>query len=163
MSKQWQIRRGTTAQNDSFTGAEGELTMDTTLKGLRIHDGSTEGGIEVPTAGTADYVVEFQAPTALNDYTWYRKYKSGWVEQGAFRSNITDTYITVNLPVEMADTNYAPEIKRITTGSSASQPNVNFVAASTITTTSFAITDQWGGSSVTVAWAWEVKGMAASA
>lgn len=29
-----------------------------------------------------DYVVASQAPTAANSYTWYRKYKSGWVEQG---------------------------------------------------------------------------------
>ena len=29
MSKQWQIRRGTTAENDAFTGASGEITMDT--------------------------------------------------------------------------------------------------------------------------------------
>lgn len=30
----------------------------------------------------ADFVVGFQRPTAANNYTWYRKYKSGWVEQG---------------------------------------------------------------------------------
>jgi len=39
-----QFRRGTTAQNDAFTGAEGELSVDTTLDQLRIHDGSTAGG-----------------------------------------------------------------------------------------------------------------------
>ena len=44
MSKQWQIRRGTAAQNDAFTGAEGEVTMDTTHKSIRLHDGSTAGG-----------------------------------------------------------------------------------------------------------------------
>ena len=161
MAKQWQIRRGTTAENDDFTGAIGELTMDTDTKGMRIHDGSTQGGIDVPTAGTADYVVEWQNPTAANNYTWYRKYKSGWVEQGAFRDNISDTSITITLPVEMANAKYAPEIKRITTEMSGSQPNVNFVAANTITTTGFKIADQWGGSGVTVAWGWEVKGMAA--
>ena len=26
--------------------------------------------------------IEFQAPTAENGYTWYRKYADGWVEQG---------------------------------------------------------------------------------
>tara|TARA_R110000744_G_scaffold178545_9_gene297504 strand:+ start:6289 stop:7926 length:1638 start_codon:yes stop_codon:yes gene_type:complete len=39
-----QHRRGTTSQNDSFTGAVGEITYDTTLDTLRIHDGSTGGG-----------------------------------------------------------------------------------------------------------------------
>lgn len=29
-----------------------------------------------------DYVVSSQLPTAQNEYKWYRKYKSGWVEQG---------------------------------------------------------------------------------
>lgn len=28
-----------------------------------------------------DYVIAMQRPTADNGYTWYRKYKSGWVEQ----------------------------------------------------------------------------------
>ena len=39
-----QLRRGTTSQNDSFTGAVGEISVDTTLDTLRVHDGSTAGG-----------------------------------------------------------------------------------------------------------------------
>jgi hypothetical protein len=39
-----QHRRGTTSQNNSFTGAIGEITYDTTLDTLRVHDGSTAGG-----------------------------------------------------------------------------------------------------------------------
>lgn len=49
-----QFRRGTTAQNDSFTGAAGEVSIDTQKSALRIHDGSTAGGVEVASAsGTA--------------------------------------------------------------------------------------------------------------
>jgi hypothetical protein len=44
MPTQVQFRRGTTAQNNSFTGAAGELSVDTTLNVLRLHDGSTAGG-----------------------------------------------------------------------------------------------------------------------
>ena len=44
MAKRLQLRRGTTAQNDAFTGALGELTYDTDKKQLRVHDGSTVGG-----------------------------------------------------------------------------------------------------------------------
>ena len=44
MPTQVQWRRGTTTQNNSFTGAEGELSVDTTLDTLRVHDGSTAGG-----------------------------------------------------------------------------------------------------------------------
>ena len=44
MSRQIQIRRGTAAEHDNFTGAIGEVTMDTTNKTLRVHDGVTVGG-----------------------------------------------------------------------------------------------------------------------
>jgi len=44
MPTQVQFRRGTTAQNNAFTGAAGELSVDTTLNTLRVHDGSTAGG-----------------------------------------------------------------------------------------------------------------------
>ena len=39
-----QFRRGTTAQNNSFTGAAGELSIDTDLEVIRVHDGSHPGG-----------------------------------------------------------------------------------------------------------------------
>jgi len=44
MPTQVQFRRGTTSQNNSFTGATGEISIDTQLKVLRVHDGSTAGG-----------------------------------------------------------------------------------------------------------------------
>lgn len=113
MATQLQLRRGTTAENDVFTGAVGELTMDTDTNGLRIHDGSTVGGVQVPTSGTADYVVEWQAPTDLNNYTWYRKYKSGWVEQGGSMTfPVAGTSMatkTITFPIAMANTNYTAQ------------------------------------------------------
>lgn len=47
MAKRLQLRGGTTAQNNAFTGAERELTVDTDKWHLRIHDGTTAGGILV--------------------------------------------------------------------------------------------------------------------
>lgn len=44
MSTEVRWRRGTAAQNDAFTGADGEITVDTTNKSLRVHDGVTPGG-----------------------------------------------------------------------------------------------------------------------
>jgi len=41
-----QLRRGTTSQNDAFTGAVGELSLDTQKDVLRVHDGSTAGGAQ---------------------------------------------------------------------------------------------------------------------
>ena len=46
MTKQVQLRRGTTVQQSTFTGALGELTVDTTKMTLVLHDGTTAGGIE---------------------------------------------------------------------------------------------------------------------
>ena len=44
MSRQIQLRRGTTAENNTFTGAQGELVVDTDLHQLVLHDGATAGG-----------------------------------------------------------------------------------------------------------------------
>ncbi len=44
MSRVLQIRRGTTAQNDNFTGMPGEISFDTDAKTLRVHDGEKLGG-----------------------------------------------------------------------------------------------------------------------
>lgn len=50
----------------------------------------------------AHEVIEFQAPSAQNNYTWYRKYRDGWVEQGGTTTINTATAI----PIIMADSNY---------------------------------------------------------
>jgi len=54
-------------------------------------------------------VIAFQAPTAGNDYTWYRKYADGWVEQGGFKvinsasvSGGTYSQATVDFPIAMS-------------------------------------------------------------
>ena len=44
-----QFRRGTATQNDAFTGSVGELTIDTTNKTVRVHDGATAGGTRIAT------------------------------------------------------------------------------------------------------------------
>ena len=47
MAKQLQLGRGTATEHDTFTGANGEVTVDTTNKTLRVHDGTTAGGFPV--------------------------------------------------------------------------------------------------------------------
>lgn len=87
MSRQVKIRRGTAAQHETFIGAEGEITMDTTNNTLRVHDGTTPGGHLVGGSALtdiADYIIEVQLPSAATNNMWYRKYKSGWVEQGIY-------------------------------------------------------------------------------
>ena len=45
MARQVQLRRGTTTQHSTFTGAVGEVTVDTTKDTVVVHDGSTAGGV----------------------------------------------------------------------------------------------------------------------
>jgi hypothetical protein len=44
MAKLLKLRRGSTTQHASFTGAEGEVTIDTTKDTAVVHDGSQAGG-----------------------------------------------------------------------------------------------------------------------
>lgn len=50
---QIQLRKGTTAQNDAFTGASGELSFDTQENRIRVHDGVTVGGFRLAKASEA--------------------------------------------------------------------------------------------------------------
>lgn len=52
MATQIQRRRGTTAQHSTFTGALGELTVDTDKKTVVVHDGITAGGYPLAVAST---------------------------------------------------------------------------------------------------------------
>lgn len=114
MSRQIIYRNGSESQHNSFVGAPAEITVDTTNWTLHVHDGTTPGGHTLARADeiigngmptNADYVIETQLPTAENNYTWYRKYAYGWVEQGgqSQSQNIT-------LPVEMSDNNYCIQL-----------------------------------------------------
>lgn len=47
MAARVRLRRGTSSQHQAFTGAEAEVTVDTTNWSLRVHDGSTAGGFEL--------------------------------------------------------------------------------------------------------------------
>ncbi len=104
MSKQIQIRRGTATEHETFTGAIGEVTMDTTNNTLCVHDGQTPGGVQLAKQSAldaADYVVETWHST--DGKKWYRKYKSGWVEQGG---TVAGGNSVITYPIPMANTYY---------------------------------------------------------
>ena len=54
MAKQLQLRQGTTTEHNSFTGAVGEVTVDTTKDVPVVHDGVTVGGHPVAARANAD-------------------------------------------------------------------------------------------------------------
>lgn len=105
MPIQIQFRRGSSAEHETFTGASGEITVDTTNNTLRVHDGQTPGGTtlakrsEIPDLTPLDYIVE----SGRTDTVWWRKYKSGTVDMGG---HYTGNATTIPLPVKLADTNY---------------------------------------------------------
>ena len=150
MAKQLQLRRGTTLQNNAFIGAVGEPTLDTETGMIHIHDGVTQGGKDF-----IDPVVAFQKPTAGNGYTWYRKYASGWVEQGGMGPSVAPGgQAIINFPVTMTDTNYTLLFGLSNAGAKIVAAITRTVSSATVE--SYAVT---GSASVVVNW--EVKGFAA--
>lgn len=112
----------------------------------------------VDTTVKADAIIDFQAPTAENNYTWYRKYKSGWVEQGGETpGEAQSTALTINLPVIMANSNYYVGITSTVGG------NGFCFRATSRTTTTFVLQPDYFASSAnpTGSKVWQVSGMAA--
>ena len=72
MSEQLQLRRGTAAQVAAFTGAQGEVVVDTTNNRLVVQDGTTAGGFaaaklaEVVPAGGSGQVAALGIGTAAD-------------------------------------------------------------------------------------------------
>lgn len=62
--------------------------------------------INKQTSGLIDYVIEYQEPTSNNNYTWYRKYKSGWIEQGGIGIAEPQSACQITYPITMSNANY---------------------------------------------------------
>lgn len=65
-----------------------------------------------------DYVVESQLPTSDNGYTWYRKYKSGWVEQGG-QKGAPSGASEISFPIPMSNSEYTPSVNALVESSNA--------------------------------------------
>lgn len=103
-----------------------------------------------------DYVVESKYPTAA-DPSWYRKYKSGWLEQGGLAKNDADATVTLLKP--FADTNYSVQCtnRRLSTSD-----GWGWIFVSNMTTTSFMARACYaGGDATNIRAMWEAKGFAA--
>ena len=77
MAKLLKLRRGTTSQHGSFTGAEGEVTVDTDKETLVVHDGSTAGGHPVAAEDLANVSSSTIAGRLSNDSLATSKLASG--------------------------------------------------------------------------------------
>jgi hypothetical protein len=66
MATQLQIRRGTSAQVAAFTGAEGEVVVNTTNDSLVVNDGSTAGGFEMARVDGSNWAITNNISTTAN-------------------------------------------------------------------------------------------------
>jgi len=128
---------------------------------VQLATGATDEALETCTSVLADVaglksheVIAFQAPTAANNYTWYRKYADGWVEQGGVVSETSGVY-TITLPVEMASATYTALKTMITNSTSQPSQYAQFSLYNATTTT---VQTTTAGS----AFSWFVAGMAAN-
>lgn len=133
---------------------------------VQLATGATDEALETCTSVLSDVsalkehrVIEFMEPTSTNNYTWYRKYADGWVEQGGTYTVSADAAVTITMPIEMADTNYIV-FKNVVFTTETTVDNINsrwgeFFAK---TTTTFGT---WGKYASSIAFDWKVEGMAA--
>jgi hypothetical protein len=80
MSTQIQRRRGTTGEHSTFTGAAGEITIDSTKNTVVVHDGTTAGGF--PLAKEANALTSSNIGVTVQ----------------AYDANLTSFVTAVNLP-----------------------------------------------------------------
>lgn len=124
MAIQIQLRQGTTTEHNTFTGAVGEVTVDTTKDTLVVHDGTTVGGTvlakvsEVPSlvpqatetvAGKAKIATTTIAQAGTNDTDFITPLKLKNIAFGAAQSSKSKTLVsgttytnTTNKPITLS-------------------------------------------------------------
>ena len=100
MAKLLKLRRGTTSQHSSFTGAEGEVTVDMDKDVLVVHDGSTAGGHPVAAEDLANVSSSTIAGRLSNDAIAVGKIAAGTLPSDV---KVADANVTGNLTIESAD------------------------------------------------------------
>ena len=130
--------------------------------GIKIWQGVGSPGLH-QRVETGHEVIEFQAPTAQNNYKWYRKYADGWVEQGGIEKSIpNNSNANVTLPVEMADTNYTVTIAQLANASYFYTNQGGLLYDGKYTTYIVLTNRRFSGSATyTIDINWQVSGMAA--
>ena len=136
MAKLLKLRRGTDTQHSTFTGAEGEVTVNTTNDSLHVHDGTTAGGRELLRtdlsnlpAGTIDNADINNSAAIANS-----KLATSGVTAGTYGSSSAIPAITVNdRGIVTSATTNAIDSTSISNGTSnvsvANGGNVSFVVA----------------------------------
>lgn len=120
--------------------------------------------VDLPTGSSqsdVDFVIEKQEPNSSNNYTWYRKYKSGWVEQGGrTTTEYGSSGTTQALPIEMSDTDYQIMVTQITPRRDGMSSTV-IPGGYAYSTTAVFVAGRYVAASETAYLSWEVKGLSA--
>ena len=100
MAKLLKLRRGTTTQHGSFTGAEGEVTIDTTKDTAVVHDGSQAGGRPLAREDMNNVSSASIAGRLATDSIAVGKIAAGTLPSDV---KIADANVSGNLTIESAD------------------------------------------------------------
>lgn len=160
---QLQLRRGTTAENDAFTGAQGELTIDTDLNQLRVHDGTTPGGRKVPLLtgvipDGGDYVV---SRSAKGSNPWYELWASGKLRcGGTANANSSSSAGAITFPMEFEYDKVDDLTITLSNGRSTSNPDYTaFIGPTNVSGTGMTLYCKgYGGSGTAYNCGWVVEG-----
>ena len=148
MAKLLKLRRGTTSQHSSFTGAEGEVTVDTDKETLVVHDGSTAGGHPIAAEDMANVSSADIAGRLSNDSIATTKIAAGALptDVTVASANIVDGTIVnadVNASAAIAGTKISPDFgsQNIVTTGTITTGTINGVLASGVTATTQTASD----------------------
>ena len=131
MSTQIQRRRGTTSEHSTFTGAAGEITIDSTKNTVVVHDGTTAGGF--PLAKEANALTSSAIGVTVQ----------------AYDANLTSFVTALTLPTADGSAGQFLKTDGAGTVSFASIPTINTlndIGNVTITSASTGEFLQWNGS-----------------
>ena len=131
MSTQIQRRRGTTGEHSTFTGAAGEITIDSTKNTVVVHDGSTAGGF--PLAKEANALTSSAIGVTVQ----------------AYDANLTSFITAVNLPTSDGTAGQFLKTDGAGTVTFSTIPTINAlndIANVTITSASAGEFLKWNGS-----------------
>jgi len=155
MSKSVRIRRGTELDHQQFVGAEGEITMDTTLDTLRIHDGIQTGGFALLNADKNSVIRSAELIT--NKIL----YKNNYASVGALPSASTYPGLVATVGTTVYISNgtvwntllQTSDLAPFATGSisSANTPGVDFEVANGKTGTNLVFRSLRPGNNITLA------------
>ena len=160
MAKLLKLRRGTTTQHGSFTGAEGEVTIDTTKDTAVVHCGSVAGGHPLAKENLANVSSSTIAGRLDNDSIAPAKIGAGTLPSDVTvaSANLVDGTIVnadINASAAIANSKLADSgVSAGTVGSSTAIPIVTVNSKGIVTATSTTAVDsttiQNGSASVAV-------------